>query len=215
MKFNVIIFLQRRHSIMEDKKESTKILIKQAAIRQIEKVGLTKTSMRSIAAEAEMTTGAIYYYYKNKQDLFDEIIKDSIHFTHRMFDEYKTDNITGSALLSDIEKEARLRLLRIQEEKLHILLLADAMNNDSNYRKMCTENLKSVISHAALLLAPAFEIEDSNTSEQFASIFMATLDGVAIQQLLHSLPVEEDIYIDTLIDFFKESIPAYISKHKK
>ena len=64
---------------MNEQKNTTKTQIKQAAIRQIEKFGIDKTSMRSIAAEANMTTGAIYYYYKNKQDLFDEIVTDSIH----------------------------------------------------------------------------------------------------------------------------------------
>ena len=54
---------------MNEQKNTTKTQIKQAAIRQIEKFGIDKTSMRSIAAEANMTTGAIYYYYKNKQDL--------------------------------------------------------------------------------------------------------------------------------------------------
>ena len=53
---------------MNEQKNTTKTQIKQAAIRQIEKFGIDKTSMRSIAAEANMTTGAIYYYYKNKQD---------------------------------------------------------------------------------------------------------------------------------------------------
>ena len=55
---------------MNEQKNTTKTQIKQAAIRQIEKFGIDKTSMRSIAAEANMTTGAIYYYYKNKQDSF-------------------------------------------------------------------------------------------------------------------------------------------------
>ena len=68
---------------MNEQKNTTKTQIKQAAIRQIEKFGIDKTSMRSIAAEANMTTGAIYYYYKNKQDLFAEIVTDSIHFAHR------------------------------------------------------------------------------------------------------------------------------------
>ena len=54
---------------MNEQKNTTKTQIKQAAIRQIEKFGIDKTSMRSIAAEANMTTGAIYYYYKNKQKL--------------------------------------------------------------------------------------------------------------------------------------------------
>ena len=100
-----------------NKKNTTKTQIKQAAIRQIEKFGIDKTSMRSIAAEANMTTGAIYYYYKNKQDLFDEIVTDSIHFAHRIFHENENEKITVDSLFSDVEKEARIRFKRLQEEK--------------------------------------------------------------------------------------------------
>ena len=45
---------------MNEQKNTTKTQIKQAAIRQIEKFGIDKTSMRSIAAEANMTTNRIY-----------------------------------------------------------------------------------------------------------------------------------------------------------
>ena len=101
------------------------------------------TSMRSIAAEANMTTGAIYYYYKNKQDLFDEIVTDSIHFAHRIFHENENEKITVDSLFSDVEKEARIRFKRLQEEKLYLLLLSDAMKCDSEFSQKYTSGLKS------------------------------------------------------------------------
>lgn len=97
---------KRKSNTREDSKKITKA----AAIRQIDKVGISKISMRSIAAEANMTTGSIYYCYKNKQELFEDIISDSIHFTHRIFQEYELEKKPQYDLLSDVEKEARLRL---------------------------------------------------------------------------------------------------------
>ena len=44
----------------------------------------------------------LYYYYKNKQDLFDEIVTDSIHFAHRIFHENENEKITVDSLFSDI-----------------------------------------------------------------------------------------------------------------
>ena len=123
---------------MNEQKNTTKTQIKQAAIRQIEKFGIDKTSMRSIAAEANMTTGAIYYYYKNKQDLFAEIVTDSIHFAHRIFHENKNEKITVDSLFSDVEKEVRIRFKRLQEEKLYLLLLSDAMKCDSEFSQKYT-----------------------------------------------------------------------------
>lgn len=195
---------------MHEKTNTTKKQIKQAAIRQIEKFGIDKTSMRSIAAEANMTTGAIYYYYKNKQDLFDEIVTDAIHFTHRIFHEYENEAITVDSLFSDVEKEVRLRLKHLQEEKLHLLLLSDAMKYDSEFSHKYAANLKSITEQAARLFSSAFGIDDLEIAEQFAAIFMATLDGFAIQQILHTIPEDDTSYTDTMLDFFKTCVPAYI-----
>ena len=155
---------------MNEQKNTTKTQIKQAAIRQIEKFGIDKTSMRSIAAEANMTTGAIYYYYKNKQDLFDEIVTDSIHFAHRIFHENENEKITVDSLFSDVEKEARIRFKRLQEEKLYLLLLSDAMKCDSEFSQKYTSGLKSILDQAATLFASAFALDDRKLAEQFASI---------------------------------------------
>ena len=197
---------------MNEQKNTTKTQIKQAAIRQIEKFGIDKTSMRSIAAEANMTTGAIYYYYKNKQDLFDEIVTDSIHFAHRIFHENENEKITVDSLFSDVEKEARIRFKRLQEEKLYLLLLSDAMKCDSEFSQKYTSGLKSILDQAATLFASAFALDDRKLAEQFASIFMATLDGFAIQQVLHAIPKADTSYADTLLDFFTTCVPYYIGK---
>lgn len=49
----------------------------------------------------------------------------------------------------------------------------------------------------------AFGIDDLEIAEQFAAIFMATLDGFAIQQILHTIPEDDTSYTDTMLDFFK------------
>lgn len=200
---------KRKNNTREDSKK----ILKAAAIRQIDKVGISKISMRSIAAEANMTTGSIYYCYKNKQELFEDIISDSIHFTHRIFQEYELEKKPQYDLLSDVEKEARLRLKHKQEEKLYIMLLASALNKDSGYRKNYMKSLQTVTAQAGELFSHIYGIDNSTLPEQFASIFMAALDGVAIQQLYNALPTDESAYTDTLIDFFKECVPLYISKH--
>lgn len=208
---NTIHFEVKKH--MNEQKNTTKTQIKQAAIRQIEKFGIDKTSMRSIAAEANMTTGAIYYYYKNKQDLFDEIVTDSIHFAHRIF--HENEKITVDSLFSNVEKEARIRFKRLQEEKLYLLLLSDAMKCDSEFSQKYTSGLKSILDQAATLFASAFALDDRKLAEQFASIFMATLDGFAIQQVLHAIPEDDTSYADTMLDFFTTCVPDYIEKHRE
>ena len=173
---NTIHFEVKKH--MNEQKNSTKTQIKQATIRQIEKFGIDKTSMRSIAAEANMTTGAIYYYYKNKQDLFDEIVTDSIHFAHRIFHENENEKITIDSLFSNVEKEARIRFKRLQEEKLYLLLLSDAMKCDSEFSQKYTSGLKSILDQAATLFASAFALDDrSLQNNSLLSLWLHLMDS--------------------------------------
>ena len=50
--------------------------IKKAAFSLMAEKGLDKVSMREIAEKVNVTKPVLYYYFKNKEDLCDSIIKD-------------------------------------------------------------------------------------------------------------------------------------------
>ncbi len=89
------------------------------------------------------------------------------------------------------------------------------MKCDSEFSQKYTSGLKSILDQAATLFASAFALDDRKLAEQFASIFMATLDGFAIQQVLHAIPKDDTSYADTLLDFFTTCVPYYIEKHRE
>lgn len=51
------------------KAEETRERILDAALRLFRKQGFDETTMRDVAAEAEVATGAAYYYFRSKEDL--------------------------------------------------------------------------------------------------------------------------------------------------
>ena len=74
---------------MGGEKETRKRLIESAETEFFEK-GYLKASLRRICASAGVTTGALYFFYKDKEDLFaaivepplDELVKlMSVHFS--------------------------------------------------------------------------------------------------------------------------------------
>lgn len=60
---------------MQVLKEEVRNKIRKAAIKNFKKEGYTKTSMQKIANTAEISIGNIYRYYKNKDELFHEIVQ--------------------------------------------------------------------------------------------------------------------------------------------
>jgi len=60
---------------MQTLKEEIDNRILSAALNEFERFGYAKSSMRRIAAEAGVTAGNIYRYYKGKEDLFQALIR--------------------------------------------------------------------------------------------------------------------------------------------
>jgi len=57
------------------KEENLRMRIKEAAVEHFNRNGYHGTTIRSIAGDVGCSLPMIYYYYKNKKELFDEIVK--------------------------------------------------------------------------------------------------------------------------------------------
>ena len=197
---------------VNDKKQQ----IIDAAIRVISNQGIEQTSVREIAAAAGLTTGAIYYHYKNKEELFQDIVNESIHFSHKVSEKYINESIPREELLDTIIGEIRKRLEKDDEQKLHIALLSDIIANKGTINQQYIDNYKQIIKNTGDLYAPAFGIENNEEYKYLiSSILIAALDGMAIQQSLGVYPDEKEKVIETFNAFFTESVPAFLEKHKK
>jgi len=56
-----------------NKKEQVKERIGQAAMECFERYGLEKTTLEDIAKTVGLNKTSLYYYYKNKEDIFIEV----------------------------------------------------------------------------------------------------------------------------------------------
>ncbi len=76
----------------ENDYEKRKLLIEAAKKEFLEK-GYNKASLRNICAKAGMTTGALYFFFSNKEDLYASIVNPPIEELKRMIIEhYKEDS---------------------------------------------------------------------------------------------------------------------------
>jgi AcrR family transcriptional regulator len=71
-----------------------KTRIKEVAVDHFNRNGYYGTTIRNIAKDVQCSLPMIYYYYKNKKDLFDEIIKkDYFALLKRRAEQLHADNI--------------------------------------------------------------------------------------------------------------------------
>lgn len=75
---------------MSQEKETRKKLIESAREEFMEK-GYIKSSLRTICKKAGVTTGALYFFFTDKADLFDAVVGDTVKAVYRMMEEHFKD----------------------------------------------------------------------------------------------------------------------------
>lgn len=188
----------------------------ESAIRVFALKGFNDASMREIAAEAGLTTGAIYHHYKNKDDLFYDAVKEAAYFVHKLSERNENMSLkTNQEMFNEISANVRDRMSKDVEQRLLILLAAYAMSKGGRIQEKYKQDYTEIIQKVADMYFFAFGVENLAYQKSLAAILVAALDGVALQYSLGILKFDDEAFRDTFISFFAESIPAFLRTHRK
>jgi len=185
-----------------------------AALHVFATQGFEKASMREIAANAGLTTGAIYYHYKNKDDLYYDAVKESAYFVHKLSEKDKDSKLkTNQEMFEEISTNVRDRMSKEIEQRLLILLTAYAITKGGRIKEKYRLDYNEIIDKVAKLYFYAFGVENQACQKRIAAILVAALDGVALQYSLGVLDINDEVFKDTFVNFFALSIPIYIKQY--
>lgn len=110
-----------REFFMSSKKER----IKTIATIMFAGKGIRNTTIRDIASSLNIALGGIYYYYKSKEHLLQEIMEDSVHNRQVFLENIEKLDITFEEKLK-LMLERRLKLTK---ERYHLFLFAKIFEN--------------------------------------------------------------------------------------
>lgn len=74
----------------EDKETRQKLI--ESALAEFREKGYAKASLRKICANAGVTTGALYFFFKNKDDLFSAIIEPPLEKLRAILEEHNRED---------------------------------------------------------------------------------------------------------------------------
>ncbi|AVQ37483.1 TetR/AcrR family transcriptional regulator [Clostridium botulinum] len=189
--------------------------ILEAAIIKFTEKGFEKTSLREIASAAGLTTGAIYHHFKNKDELFYHAVKEAMYFAQKLSEKDENSNLKSTEnMLDEISNKVRERMSKINEQRLLVLLIGYVLSKGGTLNESLKQDYNEIISKVADMYFFAFGIENEYYKKSLASILVAALDGVAMQYSLGVLKHEDQKFKDTFVNFFIESIPAFMQKNK-
>lgn len=188
-----------------------------ATVAVLKEYPVEEVSMRKIAIQAGVTTGSIYHHYKNKDELLFDVMKQTLHFTNNLYDAVNNSDALSSQedLIDIVNNEVRNRLRKVEEQKMHIHFFSDVIKRKSDIVTDYQENYTNMINSTAELFGKTFDVNSIAYKRSVASLLVAAMDGIAMQQALDVLPEDLDTMIEVFINFFNESIPTYLSEHRE
>lgn len=210
-----MIHFKRGQTMQEEIIDKKKQLL-DAALHVFATQGFEKASMREIAANAGLTTGAIYYHYKNKDDLYYDAVKESAYFVHKLSEKDKDSKVkSNQEMFEEISNNVRNRMSKEIEQRLLILLTAYAITKGGRIKEKYRLDYNEIIDKVAKLYFYALGVENEACQRRIASILVAALDGVALQYSLGVLDINDEEFKNTFVNFFAQSIPIYIRQFSK
>ncbi len=192
-----------------------KIKIIEAAQRLIAVNGVEKTSMRNIAEEAGLTTGAIYHYYKSKEELLYDVVDYSSAITANIMQMRTTQNTTPDQVLDEIARKVSQRLLDSSAWRLRFYLAYQAALGDEALREKFSTDYREQADRTAKLFNYVFGTEPKEEDYYLAILMMAALDGINLQQFIGALPEDVSELARIYNEFFAYAIPLFQKNQNK
>lgn len=184
--------------------DSKKDKIKSIATIMFAAKGIRNTTIRDIASYLNIALGGIYYYYKSKEHLLQEILEDSINNRQVFLENIESLNIS----FEDKLKLMLERRLNLKKERYHLFLFAKIFENgeanmtydeyfkrDQFFEKILLANLDKISPkyHKDIVKIGRFQ------STAFTKLLLMLIEDTGIQ-------VTDVESYEKMVDTFKQNV---------
>lgn len=113
---------------------TTKARLIAAAKKEFLNKGYEKASLRRICADADVTTGALYFFFKNKQDLFKSVVAGKAERLLKLIKRQTDSEVNGTGNYEKYQREMN-EFLCSNKDEVRILLDKSAGTSYENFRE--------------------------------------------------------------------------------
>lgn len=164
--------------------------ILEAARNVISEFGIQGATVRSIAKEAGLSTGAIYHYYASKEAILYDVMDDGLGEIKRI----STISIEHQKRLEEIVYEIyegmQERFQKEEESRLQFYLAHEAILGNKELQHKFKEKYDEWIGSIESIFIQAYDIEAGPLTRAVATWTMAGIDGIIMQMLLRTESID-------------------------
>ena len=182
----------------------------EAAKRVISRSSIAGATMRGIAEEAGLSTGAIYYYYSSKEQILYEVMDESLSETLRIAKKSKLVEGKPEELIEEIYENIMKRFEKNDENRIQFYLAEQAMLGDAELKGKFKDKYQEWVSRTEELMQHMYGKAPTKYNKALASLLIGAIDGVVMQLLLCANPAEVEDISKVYHQILKEGIPKFL-----
>lgn len=171
---------------MKNEKETRKNLLASAKAEFLEK-GFMQASLRNICKNANVTTGALYFFFKDKEDLFAALVESPINMAYEMMIQHYQSEVElikqGTLKKDDFAEDGAMagQIIHMMYQHLDEFQLALTKSQGSRYEN-CVDRFVDITEQHYRMLADAIS----------AQMGMEKIDDYTLHWISH-------MHIDTFV----------------
>lgn len=164
--------------------EDKKLHIIEATNRVIYRMGIAGTTMRRIADEAGLSTGALYHHYNSKEEILYDAMDRSLSVSTRIAEEVQQGKYSRGEVIERISENVKDRFNKIDDNRMQFYLAQEAILGNEEISNQLKVKYKKWIGHTEELLQRLYEKQPGKYNKAIASLLIGAIDGIVMQTLL-------------------------------
>ncbi len=191
-------------------KEGKEKIIEAARV-VISRSGINGATIRSIAEEAGVSTGAIYHYYSSKEEVLYDVMDRSLSMSSQISSKLKNNKVRKKEVIDEIYENVIERFKKKDENSIQFYLAKEAMLGDEKLKEKFRIKYDQWISETEELMIKLYENYPTKYRRAIASLLIGAIDGVVMQLLLNANAANIEDIEKVYYELLKEGIPKFLN----
>lgn len=204
----------KENSKSKTKPKDRKSTILDAARRIISKSGIQGATLRAIAEEAEISTGAIYHYFSSKEEILYALMDESLSVSTRIASIAKAGEVDRTKLIEEISENVQQRFKKNADNRVQFYLAQEAIMGDTELTEKFKIKYEEWTGRTDELLKILYKNPPNKYDDAVSSLLIGAIDGAVMQILLkaNKASIEDLSKVYDLL--LREGIPSFLEKIK-
>ncbi|KUP04357.1 TetR family transcriptional regulator [Bacillus coahuilensis m2-6] len=182
-----------------------------AARKVISKHGSNRATVRAIAEEAGLSTGAIYHYYKNKDDILYDLLDDSLSDSTRIAIGIHQQEGTKTKIKLDVLQKTEERFYKEAENRLQYHFAHEILLGNKDLQGKFQEKYKEWNLRIEEILVNLYGLKDTRLNKALTSWLLGAVDGVILQHLLEVNETSVDDMMEVFQLLLDKGLPQFVA----